>query len=78
MKSDLEESRHYNETLTDNVAMKKCAQCKDCIFNNDGTVWSNEYTKSSCIMFPYPNFKPLRVIRNEGFCDFRKENRNGK
>lgn len=65
--------RYKDEVLTDNVALNLCAQCEGCKWQNDGTVWSSDFRKSSCIMYPYPNFKPLKVIRNEGFCRYRKE-----
>lgn len=67
------EAKIYTEELTDNTKLDKAVQCKDCKWRNDGTVWSNEYTKTSCMMFPYPLFKPIKVMRNEGFCPYRKE-----
>lgn len=69
---------HENEILTNNVALKHCTQCEDCIYRDDGTVWSNDFRKSSCMMYPYPAFKPSRVMQNTGFCDFRKVKKNGR
>ncbi len=64
--------RHYNEILTDNTQIHKCEQCKDCILRDDGTVWSNQYDKTSCRIYPYPAFKPLSIIHNQEKCKFRK------
>lgn len=58
------------ELFTDNRGLENCKQCKDCIFRDDGTPWSNHYTKSNCRMFPHPGFKPLRVINNSGICEY--------
>ena len=62
-----------DEILTDNEALDKCLQCKKCKFRNDGTAFSQDYRSACCIMYPYPGHKPLRVLRNTGFCDYRKE-----
>ena len=61
---------HKDEVLTDNSKIEYCKQCKDCIFRDDGTVYSNQYTKASCIMFPHPASKPLHVINNKGVCEY--------
>jgi len=66
---------HSKEVLTNNTTMHRCAQCKDCKFNNDGTEFGSRYDSGSCIMYPYPGHKPLRVLENDGFCDYRKERR---
>ena len=36
------EERYADEVLTDNTQFDKCRQCKDCIFRDDGTVYSKE------------------------------------
>lgn len=61
---------HKEEVLTDNSGIEYCKQCKDCIFRDDGTPFSNHYTKSSCMMYQYPNMKPSKVINNKGLCEY--------
>ena len=65
--------RYGDEILTDNVALDKYRQCKDCVFRNDGTVYSNHYQKASCAMYPYPQFKPNEVAMNEGPCKYKRK-----
>ena len=66
------QERWDEETLTDNSQFELCQQCKDCIFRDDGTVWSNHYAKSSCQKYPYPKMKPVEVIDNESNCPYRQ------
>ena len=66
------QERWDEETLTDNTQFELCKQCKDCVFRDDGTVWSNMYTKSSCQKYPYPKMKPAKVINNDGDCSYRE------
>lgn len=48
--------------------------CKDCRFRNDGTIYSQPYTKGSCQKFPYPGIKPLGVMtRGEPCPEYKKE-----
>lgn len=61
---------HKDEVFTDNSKIENCKQCKDCLFRDDGTVWSNDYQKSCCQIYRYPNFKPLHVINNKGVCEY--------
>ena len=61
---------HKDEVLSDNSQIEYCKQCKMCKYRDDGTVWSNHYTKSNCQMFAYPKTKPLDVINNEGDCPY--------
>ena len=61
---------HENEVFSDNSYVENCKQCKDCIFRDDGTAWSNDHRKSCCQMFQYPNMKPFRVINNKGICEY--------
>lgn len=70
-KKSLQE-RWNEETLTDNTQFNLCKQCKDCLHQSDGTIWTNRYDKSSCQQFPYPDIKPLAVIENEVNCSYRK------
>lgn len=62
--------RHADEVLSNNAALDKCRQCKDCAFRDDGTVWSNHYQKGCCEVYRYPNSKPFGVMLNTEFCEF--------
>lgn len=64
------QERMLEETLSDNSHVENCKQCKDCIFRDDGTVWSNSYQKGCCQIYQYPNMKPLRVVNNTGTCEY--------
>jgi hypothetical protein len=70
----MKENRFLEETLSDNTQTVNCQQCEDCIHRDDGTVWSNHFTKSCCKMFQYPKFKPLEVINNTGECIYYSNN----
>ena len=48
--------------------------CKDCIYRDDGTIYSNPYTKGSCQKFPCPRMTPLEVMPNgESRPQYKKE-----
>ena len=64
------EERYENEILSDNSQKEDCKQCKNCVFQSDGTVWSNDYRKCSCMVYQHPNTKPLDVIDNKAECQF--------
>lgn len=68
-KKSLEE-RFKTDILTDNVALNHCSQCKDCVYRDNGDVWSNDYHKSYCMMYEHPERKPLEVINNTGNCEW--------
>lgn len=70
MKDKTFSERYSDEQLTDNSRIEKCKQCKNCIFQSDGTVWSNDYQKSCCAMFQYPQSKPIGVIKNIVNCEY--------
>lgn len=70
MKKKTLTERMLEETLSDNSNVENCKQCKDCIFKDDGTVWSNHYTKTSCQIYKHPNFKPLAIMDNKQLCVF--------
>lgn len=70
MKKKTLTERMLEETLSDNSNVENCKQCKDCIFRDDGTVWSNHYTKACCQIYKHPNIKPLDVINNKQSCVF--------
>jgi|LSQX01.3.fsa_nt_gb hypothetical protein len=60
---------HEGEKFTDNTVIDNCKQCKTCLFRDGGTDYSNEYRKSSCAIYVYPDMKPIEVIRNTGQCE---------
>jgi hypothetical protein len=64
---------HEGEKFTDNTAVENCKQCKTCLFRDGGTDFSNDYQKSSCAMFVYPDMKPIEVIRNTGQCELYEQ-----
>lgn len=68
MKKKTLQERWDEEVLTDNTQFENCQQCKLCIFQDGGTVWSNHYTKSSCMKYAYPKMKPTEVINNKSSC----------
>lgn len=66
------QERWDEEVLTDNTQFEVCKQCKECIYQSDGTVWSNHYQKGCCQKYPYPKFKPAKVIDNKEKCPYRE------
>jgi hypothetical protein len=67
---------HEGEKFGDGGISENCKQCKDCLFQNDGTPYSNDYRKSSCAIFGYPDMKPIEVIRNTGQCEYYEKDEN--
>jgi len=67
---------HEGEKFTDNTAIENCKQCKTCLFRNGGTDFSNDYRKSSCAIFGYPDMKPIEIIRNAGQCEYYEKDEN--
>lgn len=61
---------HEGEILSDNSQNEDCKQCKNCAYRSDGTVWSNDYRKCSCMAYPYPSRKPLNIMENKEECYF--------
>lgn len=52
-------------------------QCKDCMFRDkttveedDGRIINVGASRSTCIMFPYPDIKPMDVMENIAECDY--------
>lgn len=72
------EERYADEVLTDNTQFDKCRQCKDCIFRDDGTVYSSHYQKGCCRIYPYPQFKPLEIVMNKAECEYYKKEKEKK
>lgn len=66
------DERYSNEILTDNTRLSKYEQCRDCIFRDDGTPFSNRYDKGCCQKFPYPGFKPMGIMKNTLKCRFKR------
>lgn len=65
------EERYGDEILTDNTKLSKYEQCKDCIYQDDGTVYSNRYDKGCCQKFPHPKSKPIDVMMNRKECKYK-------
>ena len=78
MKKKTLEERLEGDILSDSTQFSKCEQCKNCIFRDDGTVYSNDYRKSSCRMYPYPRFKPLAIMNNTENCEFYEQEKRKK
>jgi hypothetical protein len=62
------EERYGDEILIDNTALDQCRQCKDCAFQSDGTIYTNDYRKGSCAKYKYPKNKPFEVMENRVAC----------
>lgn len=60
------------EQLTDNSKIEKYYLCKSCKFSQGNDNWSNRYDKCYCMVFAYPESKPIEVMQN-GPCDFYVE-----
>lgn len=58
-----------DEKFGDGGVADLCKQCKNCMFWNGGNAFSNDYKKSSCAMYEYPNIKPIGVIQNKEDCE---------
>lgn len=65
--------RWLEESLTDNTRVEICKQCKTCALRDNGDVWSNNYKKSCCQIYPYPEHKPEEVVRGNEECEFYEE-----
>lgn len=72
------EERYAGEILSDNTQIPKCEQCKDCVFRDDGTVYANHYTKSSCRMHRFPDHKPVGVIDGSEECEYYEKEKKRK
>ena len=66
---------HEDDTLSDNTGIKRCTQCKECVFwdANSKNYFENAYDKLNCRMFPFPDSKPRAVVENTGKCEYRIE-----
>ena len=72
-KKSLEE-RYGSEILTDNTKIPKYEQCKDCKFRKMkiGDSMIDDYRRSSCMIFPYPNMKPIQFYDGSAKCEFKE------
>lgn len=61
------------EGVTDNTNLTICEQCKSCALRDNGDIWSDDYIKSCCQMYPYPEHKPEMVVRGIEECEFYEE-----
>jgi len=64
------EELHDGEIFTDNTKIEKNKQCKDCMLQSDGTVYTNDYRKCSCLIYQHPEMKPDYVLENTGKCEY--------
>lgn len=64
---------HESEILSDNTKIGYCRQCRDCVFWDGGDLYSNQYDKASCKMYPFPDHKPMDVMHNRADCPYRIE-----
>lgn len=73
-KKSLEE-RYGSEILTDNTKIPKYEQCKDCKFRKMkiGDSMIDDYRRSSCMIFPYPNMKPIQFYDGSAKCEFKEK-----
>lgn len=70
--------RYDNERLTDNTKIKYCTQCRDCLFWGNDDAFSNRFDKTSCDMYPYPDFKPEGIINNTEKCVYYTKRGDGQ
>ena len=64
------EERYGGEVLSDNSDVENCKQCKDCLYQIGLTDFSNNYQKTSCAVYEYPDMKPLGVMENRERCEY--------
>lgn len=70
-KKSLEE-RLENDILTDNTKLPKYEQCKTCrfrMFEINGKL-IDDYRRSSCLIYPYPEMKPTSFYDGSAKCEF--------
>ena len=61
-----------DEIMSDNTHADYCRQCQDCAMWGIGDdLYSNQYDKGNCAMYPNPGHKPGYVINNQGPCMFK-------
>lgn len=70
------EERYGSEVLTDNAQIPKYEQCKTCRFRQMkiGDSLIDDYRRSSCMIFSYPEMKPMEFYHGTAKCEyFEKE-----
>lgn len=67
------EERYADDVLTNNTALNKYEQCKNCAFRDKTAVQGEEcgWYKGNCEIFPYPDFKPNDVMLNRELCEYK-------
>jgi hypothetical protein len=60
--------KEMREEIISTVQVSEDIDCKDCAYADDGTIYSNHYTKGSCQQYPYPDTKPLSVLFDDVAC----------
>lgn len=66
------EERYGREILTDNTKILKYEQCKDCCFRKMkiGDSMIDDYRRSSCMIFSYPEMKPVQFYDGSAECEY--------
>lgn len=66
------EERYGKEILTDNTKILKYEQCKDCRFRKMkiGDSMIDDYRRSSCMIFSYPEMKPMQFYDGLAECEY--------
>lgn len=66
------EERYGSEILTDNTKISKYKQCKDCSFRKSriNGVLYDDYRKTCCMIFPYPEMKPIQLYNGSTECEY--------
>lgn len=64
-KGNLASNEMFNSTV-----VEESIQCRKCLLRSDGTPWSNDYRKSQCAQYKYPEHKPIGVLRGTEICTF--------
>lgn len=72
--------RYAGDILTDNTKIPKYEQCKDCLFRKSeiNGVFYDNYRKSCCMMFPYPQMKPMEFYHGTARCEFYEKEKQKK
>lgn len=61
----------HDEHMSDNRDNIKCLQCRGCIFISNSDVYSNRFYKLHCMVYKYPETKPIGIVRGEEQCEFK-------
>ena len=78
-KKSLEE-RLEGDILSDNTKIPKYEQCKTCIFRKMkiGDSIIDDYRRSSCMIFSFPDMKPIQFYDGSAKCEFYEKDKKSK